>query len=87
MVKIRSQRFGAHKKPYYRIVATDSRNPRDGRFIEIVGTYNPLTNPETVTIDVEKLEKWVSNGAKLTDTVKSLLVRQGIKLGSSKKAE
>ncbi len=87
MVKIRSQRFGAHKKPYYRIVATDSRNPRDGRFIEIVGTYNPLTNPETVTIDVEKLEKWVNNGAKLTDTVKSLLVRQGIKLGSSKKAE
>ena len=87
MVKIRSQRFGAHKKPFYRIVATDSRNPRDGRFIEIVGTYNPLTNPETVTIDVEKLEKWVSNGAKLTDTVKSLLVRRGIKLGSSKKAE
>ena len=87
MVKIRSQRFGAHKKPFYRIVATDSRNPRDGRFIEIVGTYNPLTNPETVTIDVEKLEKWVNNGAKLTDTVKSLLVRQGIKLGSSKKAE
>ena len=87
MVKIRSQIFGAHKKPYYRIVATDSRNPRDGRFIEIVGTYNPLTNPETVTIDVEKLEKWVNNGAKLTDTVKSLLVRQGIKLGSSKKAE
>ena len=87
MVKIRSQRFGAHKKPFYRIVATDSRNPRDGRFIEIVGTYNPLTNPETVTIDVEKLEKWVNNGAKLTDTVKSLLVRQGIKLGSSKKDE
>lgn len=87
MVKIRSQRFGAHKKPFYRIVATDSRNPRDGRFIEIVGTYNPLTNPETVSIDVEKLEKWVNNGAKLTDTVKSLLVRQGIKLGSSKKAE
>ena len=87
MVKIRSQRFGSKKRPFYRIVATDSRNPRDGRFIEIVGTYNPLTNPETVTIDVEKLEKWVNNGAKLTDTVKSLLVRQGIKLGSSKKAE
>ena len=87
MVKLRSQRFGSKKKPFYRIVATDSRNPRDGRFIEIVGTYNPLTNPETVSIDVEKLEKWVNNGAKLTDTVKSLLVRQGIKLGSSKKAE
>lgn len=87
MVKIRSQRFGSKKRPFYRIVATDSRNPRDGRFIEIVGTYDPLTNPETVKIDVEKVEKWVSNGAKLTDTVKSLLVRQGIKLGSSKKAE
>ena len=66
MVKIRSQRFGAHKKPFYRIVATDSRNPRDGRFIEIVGTYNPLTTPETVNLDVEKIEKWVNNGAKLT---------------------
>ena len=87
MVTIRSQRFGSKKRPFYRIVATDSRNPRDGRFIEIVGTYDPLTNPETVKIDVEKVEKWVSNGAKLTDTVKSLLVRQGIKLGSSKKAE
>ncbi len=87
MVKIRSQRFGSKKRPFYRIVATDSRNPRDGRFIEIVGTYDPLTNPETVKIDVEKVEKWLSNGAKLTDTVKSLLVRQGIKLGSSKKAE
>ena len=74
-------------RAFYRIVATDSRNPRDGRFIEIVGTYDPLTNPETVKIDVEKVEKWVNNGAKLTDTVKSLLVRQGIKLGSSKKAE
>lgn len=87
MVKIRSQRFGSKKRPFYRTVATDSRNPRDGRFIEIVGTYDPLTNPETVKIDVEKVEKWVNNGAKLTDTVKSLLVRQGIKLGSSKKAE
>ena len=87
MVKIRSQRFGSKKRPFYRIVAPDSRNPRDGRFIEIVGTYDPLTNPETVKIDVEKVEKWVNNGAKLTDTVKSLLVRQGIKLGSSKKAE
>ena len=87
MVKIRSQRFGSKKRPFYRIVATDSRNPRDGRFIEIVGTYDPLTNPETVKIDVEKVEKWVNNGAKLTDTVKSLLARQGIKLGSSKKAE
>ena len=86
-VKIRMQRTGRHKLASYRIVVADSRYPRDGRFIEIVGTYDPLTNPETVKIDVEKVEKWVNNGAKLTDTVKSLLVRQGIKLGSSKKAE
>ena len=78
MVKIRSQRFGAHKKPFYRIVATDSRNPRDGRFIEIVGTYNPLTNPATVKFDEEKALKWLEFGAKPTDTVKSLLVKEGI---------
>lgn len=87
MVKIRSQRFGSKKRPFYRIVATDSRNPRDGRFIEIVGTYNPLTNPATVKIDAEKVEKWINNGAKLTDTVKSLLVKQGIKVVPAKKAE
>ena len=78
MVKIRSQRFGAHKKPFYRIVATDSRNPRDGRFIEVVGTYNPLTNPATVKFDEEKVIKWLNNGAKPTDTVKSLLSKEGL---------
>ena len=87
MVKIRLQRYGKNKAPFYRVVATDSRNPRDGRFIEIVGTYDPLTNPVTVKIDGEKVEKWVNNGAKLTDTVKSLLASQGVKLSSSKKAE
>ena len=89
MVKLRSQRFGTHKKPFYRIVATDSRNPRDGRFIEIVGTYNPLTNPATVKLDEEKVMKWLSVGAKPTDTVKSLLTKEGLiaKFLESKKAE
>ena len=72
-VKLRSQRFGSKKSPFYRIVATDSRNPRDGRFIEIVGTYNPLTNPATIKFDEEKVLSWLSKGAKPTDTVKSLL--------------
>ena len=78
MVRLRSQRFGSKKRPVYRIVATDSRNPRDGRFIEIVGTYNPLTNPATVKFDEEKALKWLEFGAKPTDTVKSLLVKEGI---------
>lgn len=78
MVKLRSQRFGSKKKPFYRIVATDSRNPRDGRFIEVVGTYNPLTNPVTVKFDEEKVMKWLSVGAKPTDTVKSLLTKEGL---------
>lgn len=77
-VKLRSQRFGSKKSPFYRIVVTDSHNPRDGRFIEIVGTYNPLTNPATVKIDEEKVLSWLEKGAKPTDTVKSLLSKQGI---------
>ena len=77
-VRIRLSRGGSKKRPFYRIVATDSRNPRDGRFIEIVGTYNPLTNPATVTFDEEKVLKWLSQGAKPTDTVKALLSKQGI---------
>ena len=78
MGKLRAQRFGSAKKPFYRIVATDSHNPRDGRFIEIVGTYNPLTTPATVKFDEEKVLKWLANGAKPTDTVKSLLSKEGI---------
>ena len=78
MVKLRSQRFGTHKKPFYRIVATDSRNPRDGRFIEIIGTYNPLTEPATIKFDEEKVLAWLAKGAKPTDTVKSLLSKEGI---------
>ena len=77
-VKIRSQRFGSKKSPFYRIVVTDSRNPRDGRFIEIVGTYNPLTNPATIKLDEETVLIWLGKGAKPTDTVKSLLSKQGI---------
>ena len=86
MVRLRSQRFGKTKAPFYRIVATDSRNPRDGRFIEIVGTYNPLTEPATYNIDEEKVMKWLQAGAKPTDTVKSILSKQGIiaKFASSK---
>ena len=78
MVKLRSQRFGSKKAPFYRIVATDSRNPRDGRFIEVVGTYNPLTEPATVQFNEEKVLYWLGQGAKPTDTVKSLLVKENI---------
>ena len=78
MVRLRSQRYGSKKSPFYRIVATDSRNPRDGRFIEVVGTYDPLTNPATVKLDEEKVMKWLSLGAKHTDTVKSLLSKEGL---------
>ena len=89
MVKLRSQRFGSKKKPFYRIVATDSHNPRDGRYIEIVGTYNPVVEPATVKFDEEKVMKWLSVGAKPTDTVKSLLTKEGsiAKFLESKKAE
>ena len=78
MVRLRSQRYGSKKSPFYRIVATDSRNPRDGRFIEVVGTYDPLTNPATVKLDEEKVMKWLSLGAKPTDNVKSLLSKEGL---------
>ena len=78
MVRLRSQRYGSKKSHFYRIVATDSRNPRDGRFIEVVGTYDPLTNPATVKLDEEKVMKWLSLGAKPTDTVKSLLSKKGL---------
>lgn len=73
MVKIRLRRMGAKKTPYYRIVVADSRSPRDGRCIEEIGTYDPLTNPATVTVDAEKAQQWIKNGAQPTDTVKALL--------------
>ncbi|MFY9421833.1 MAG: 30S ribosomal protein S16 [Bacilli bacterium] len=84
-VKLRLQRFGAKKRPYYRIVAADSRSPRDGRFIEIVGTYHPLDEENTIKIDEEKALKWLNNGAQPTDTVRSLLSRMGIMKKFSKK--
>ena len=87
MVKLRSQRFGSKKNPFYRIVATDSRNPRDGRYIEIVGTYDPLANPAKVTFDEEKVQKWLAVGAKPTDTVKSLLKKQGLLNKANEKSE
>ena len=72
-VKIRLARFGAKKRPYYRIVVADSRTARDGRAIEQVGTYNPLTEPATVKLDLEKVDQWLANGAKPTDTVARLI--------------
>ncbi len=77
-VKIRLRRMGAKKAPFYRIVVADSRYPRDGRFIEEIGTYNPLTDPSEVKIDAEKAKQWIANGAQPTDTVKVLLKKEGI---------
>ncbi len=77
-VKLRLKRMGAKKRPFYRIVAADSRSPRDGRFIETVGTYNPITEPAEVKIDEEVALKWLRNGAQPTDTVRDLLSKQGI---------
>jgi len=65
--------MGAKKAPFYRVVVADSRSPRDGRFIEEVGTYNPMTNPAQVNLDMEKVDKWIKNGAQPTDTVKKLI--------------
>ncbi len=73
MVKIRLKRVGAKKAPFYHIVVADSRFPRDGRIIEKIGTYNPMTDPSEIHIDKEKVEKWIKNGAKPTDTVKALI--------------
>ena len=77
-VKIRLKRMGSKKRPFYRIVVADSRSPRDGRFIETVGTYNPLTEPEQVTLKEEAIMNWLSNGAKPSDTVRNILSKQGV---------
>jgi small subunit ribosomal protein S16 len=77
-VKIRLRRMGAKKAPFYRIVVADSRFPRDGRFIEEIGYYNPLEEPSVVKIDADKAKKWIANGAQPTDTVKALLKKQGV---------
>ena len=78
MVKIRLRRMGANKAPFYRVVVADSRSPRDGRCIEEIGTYNPLTEPATINIDVEKAQTWIKNGAQPTDTVRGLLKNAGV---------
>ncbi len=78
MVKLRLQRFGTKKKPFYRIVAADSKKPRDGRFLEIVGVYDPTKEPAYVNIDNEKVMHWLKNGAQPTDTVKSIFSKAGI---------
>ncbi len=77
-VKMRLRRMGAKKNPFYRIVVADSRYPRDGRFIEEIGTYDPMTEPATVKIDADKAKQWIANGAQPTDTVKAMLKKNGI---------
>ncbi|HBQ46665.1 MAG TPA: 30S ribosomal protein S16 [Ruminococcaceae bacterium] len=77
-VKIRLRRVGAKKAPFYRIVVADSRFPRDGRFIEEIGYYNPLTEPSVVKVDADKAKAWIANGAQPTDTVKTLFKKNGV---------
>jgi small subunit ribosomal protein S16 len=77
-VKIRLRRMGAKKAPFYRIVVADSRSPRDGKFIEELGYYNPITEPSDVKIDAEKAKTWIANGAQPSDTVRSLFKKAGI---------
>lgn len=88
-VKIRLRRMGAKKSPFYRIIVSDSRSPRDGRFIDEIGYYNPLTSPKTVKVDDEKAIKWLNNGAKPSDTVDKLFKDNGIyeKLNETKVQE
>ena len=78
MVKIRLRRMGAKKAPYYRIVVADSRFPRDGRCIEEIGTYDPLTEPATIAVDAEKAQQWIKNGAQPSDTVRGLLKKANV---------
>jgi small subunit ribosomal protein S16 len=77
-VRIRLKRIGAHKAPFYRVVVSDSRSPRDGRFIEEIGYYNPVAQPAEVKIDEEKALKWLQNGAQASETVRNLLSRAGV---------
>ena len=77
-VKIRLKRMGMKKMPFYRVVVADERSPRDGRFIEEIGYYNPMTEPATIKIDAEKAQQWIKNGAQPTDTARTLLKKSGI---------
>ena len=83
-VKMRLTRLGDKRTPFYRIVVADSRVSRDGKYIDLVGTYNPLTNPEEIKIDAEKANTWIKNGAQPTETVKALLVKAGVTSASKK---
>jgi small subunit ribosomal protein S16 len=78
VVKLRLRRMGAKKRPSYRIVAADSRSPRDGAFIESVGFYDPITDPATINVNLDRARHWISNGAQPTDTVRSILQRAGV---------
>lgn len=80
MVKIRLRRDGAKKAPYYTVVVADSRYPADGRFIEKVGTYNPMVEPAEIKIDAEKVQEWIKKGAKLTDTALALIKKAGVEI-------
>ena len=77
-VKIRLRRMGQKKAPFYRIIVADSRSPRDGKFIEEVGYYNPMTNPAEIKVDAEKVQRWLDSGAQPTETVKSILNKSGL---------
>lgn len=79
-VRIRLTRKGAKKKPYYRIVAAESEAPRDGRFLEILGSYNPMSDPAEIKLDSEKINKWLEKGAKASESVKSILIKEGYKV-------
>lgn len=85
-VKIRLTRMGDKKSPFYRVVVTDSRKARDGAYIEKLGTYNPLTNPAEIKLDVELTKKWIANGAQPTETARTILVREGIMQPLAKRA-
>ncbi len=76
--RIRLKRMGAKKRPFYRVIVADARAPRDGRFIETLGTYNPLTNPAEIKLNAEKVQLWLSRGAQPSDTVRNIFARQGI---------
>ena len=78
MVKLRLRRMGAKKQPFYRVIVADERSPRNGRFIEEIGYYNPLTEPSVIKIDADKAKEWIKNGAQPTETVKVLLKKAGI---------
>ena len=78
MIKIRLRRTGAHKQPSYRIVVADVRSPRDGKYIDLIGNYNPRTEPATIVVDAEKANKWFHHGAQMTETVEKLFARAGV---------